>query len=303
VSARAAREGTPRVHAALAVMALLAIVAGVAMAPRRALAADTTVPPELAGIGIEERPGAPVPRDARLLDHEGRAVELGRYLEGDQPLVLVLAYYECPMLCSLVLNGALQAMKASPWTAGKEYRVAVVSFDPRDTPEAARQKRDNYVMAYGREVGPGGFDFLVGDEASVRRIADAVGFHYRWDEGTQQYAHAAGAFVITPDGRVSRALYGVSFPETHFRLALVEAGRGAIGTAWDRALLFCFHYDPNARGYVLATTRLVKASGVATVALLGIWLLRFWRGERARARARAPGAPPGAAAPLAERHP
>lgn len=289
MSSRADRDGAPRARGALALIAALGIALGAATTtPGRALAADTTIPPELAGVGIEERPGAQVPEDVRLRDHEGRAVELGRYLEGGKPLVLVLAYYECPMLCSLVLNGVLQAMKESPWTAGEEYRVVVVSFDPGDTPEAARQKRASYLTAYGREVGGDGFDFLVGDEASVRGLADAVGFQYRWDEGTQQYAHAAGAFVITPDGRLSRTLYGVYFPPKSFRLALVEAGRGAIGTAWDRALLFCFHYDPSARGYVLATTRLMKASGAATAALLGLWLLRFWRGERARGGPRAP---------------
>jgi protein SCO1/2 len=198
----------------------------------------------------------------------------------------VLGYFECPMLCSLVLNGVLQAMKESAWTAGEEYRALVVSFDPRDTPEAARKKRANYIEAYGKPVTGDGFDFLVGDEASVRALADAVGFHYRWDDTTKQYAHAAGAFVFTPDGRLSRTLYGISFPQKNFGLALREAGSGQVGSAWDRVLLFCFHYDPNARGYVLATRRLMMASGVVTVVLIGLWLIRFWRTERARTRAR-----------------
>ncbi|WP_437763990.1 SCO family protein [Sorangium sp. So ce281] len=270
-----------------ALLAVLALVVATVTPARIARAADTAVPPELTGADIVERPGALLPRDLKLRDQSGQEVELGRYAAGDKPLVLLLAYYECPMLCSLVLNGVLQAMKGGDWTAGKEYRALVVSFDPRDTPEAARKKRANYVEAYGRPVAGDGFDFLVGDERSVRALADAVGFGYRWDETTKQYAHAAGAFVFTPDGRLSRTLYGITFPQKNFNLALREAGSGQVGSAWDRVLLFCFHYDPNARGYVLATQRLMKASGAACVALLGLWLIRFWRMERSHIRARA----------------
>ncbi|KYF60969.1 SCO family protein [Sorangium cellulosum] len=269
-----------------ALLALLALVVATVTPARSARAADTTIPTELVGVDIEERPGALLPRELRLRDQSGQEVELGRYATGDKPLVLVLGYYECPMLCSLVLNGVLQAMKETDWAAGTEYRTLIVSFDPRDTPDVARKKRANYIEAYGRPVTGDGFDFLVGDEASVRALANAVGFGYRWDETTKQYAHAAGAFVFTPDGRLSRTLYGISFPQKNFSLALREAGSGKVGSAWDRVLLFCFHYDPNARGYVLATKRLMKASGAVTVVLIGLWLIRFWRTERSRSRAR-----------------
>ncbi|WP_437966394.1 SCO family protein [Sorangium sp. So ce260] len=269
-----------------ALLALLALVVATATPARSARAADTTIPTELVGVDIEERPGAVLPRELRLRDQSGQEVELGRYAAGDKPLVLVLGYYECPMLCSLVLNGVLQAMKESAWSADKEYRTLVVSFDPRDTPDVARKKRANYIEAYGRPITGNGFDFLVGDEASVRTLASTVGFGYRWDETTEQYAHAAGAFVFTPDGRLSRTLYGISFPQKNFGLALREAGSGLVGSAWDRVLLFCFHYDPNARGYVLATRRLMMASGALTVVLIGLWLIRFWRIERSRTGAR-----------------
>ncbi len=269
-----------------ALLAVLALVVATVTPARSARAADTTIPTELVGVDIEERPGAMLPRELRLRDQSGQEVELGRYATGDKPLVLVLGYFECPMLCSLVLNGVLQAMKESDWSAGKEYRTLVVSFDPRDTPDAARKKRANYIEAYGRPILGDGFEFLVGDEASVRTLADTVGFGYRWDETTKQYAHAAGAFVFTPDGRLSRTLYGISFPQKNFSLALREAGSGLVGSAWDRVLLFCFHYDPNARGYVLATKRLMMASGAFTVVLIGLWLMRFWRTERTRTRAR-----------------
>jgi protein SCO1 len=255
------------------VLALAALVC-----PRAASAKDTNVPAELDGIDIEDRHGAELPRDIALRDQDGHAITTGDYLDGKRPVLLVLAYYDCPMLCTLVINGALEEMKKLPWAAGKEYRVVVVSFDPRDTTESARKKRLNYLDAYGRPVAEKGWDFLVGDEVQVKALAAAAGFHYRWDEGQKQFAHAAGAFVYTPDGRLSRTLYGITFPS--LKLALLEASEGKIGTVVDRVLLFCFHYDPLARGYVIATTRLVRASGALTLAALALWLLRFWRRER-----------------------
>ncbi|MEO5731144.1 MAG: SCO family protein, partial [Byssovorax sp.] len=172
--------------AALA-FALLALVC-----PRAASAKDTDVPVELQGIDIEDRQGAELPRDIALRDQSGRAVTIGEYLDGKRPVMLVLAYYDCPMLCTLVINGALEEMKKLRWTAGDEYRVVVVSFDPRDTTESAAKKRLNYLDAYGRPVAEKGWDFLVGDEAQVKALAAAAGFHYRWDEGQKQFAHAAG---------------------------------------------------------------------------------------------------------------
>ncbi|HSN97182.1 MAG TPA: SCO family protein [Candidatus Nanopelagicales bacterium] len=285
----------PRLLALIAAMTL--VIAGAAPAARAgaqpaspmsrgmdAKPVDSTLPKELEGIGIEERPGAELPRDVRLRDQDGREVSIADYLGYGKPVVLVLAYYQCPMLCSMVLNGVVKAMKETPWTAGKEYRVVVVSFDPRDQADVAQKKRAAYLTVYDREVGERGFDFLVGDEASVRRLADAVGFGYRWDAETEQYAHAAGAFVATSDGRLSRTLYGISFPESTLRLALVEASQGAIGTTLDRAILFCFHYDPSAGGYVVATWRLMRAGSALTALLLGVLLLRFFRSERARTR-------------------
>jgi len=259
-------------------LAALALVFAALVPARPASAKDTAVPAELQGIDIEDRQGVPLPRDIALRDQSGRAVVVGDYLDGKRPVVLVLAYYECPMLCTLVINGALDEMKKLRWTAGDEYRVVVVSFDPRDTTASAARKRMNYLDAYGRPVAEKGFDFLVGDGAQVKALASAAGFHYRWDEDTKQFAHAAGAFVYTPDGRLSRTLYGITFPG--LKLALLEASEGKIGTVVDRVLLFCFHYDPLARGYVIATMRLVRASGVVTLSVLALWLFRFWRRER-----------------------
>lgn len=270
--------------------ALAALVLSLGVAPRAARAGEPELPQELVGVDIEERPGAVVPADVRLRDGQGREVTLGSYFDGQRPVVLVLAYYDCPMLCTLVVNGLMQGMKDIEWTAGKEYRVVVVSFDPRDTPEVAQKKREAYVGAYGRPVAERGWDFLVGDEAQVRRLADAVGFHYRWDETQKQYAHAAGAFVLTPEGKLSRTLYGIAFPPKDLRLALLEASENKLGSTWGRVLLFCFHYDPTARGYVLASRRLMMAFGALTVLVLAGFLVRQWRIEKRRASKPAEGA-------------
>ncbi|APR79668.1 Cytochrome oxidase biogenesis protein Sco1/SenC/PrrC [Minicystis rosea] len=279
--------------AALAAVTAIVCLAG---APRSSLATpptpigatppDAPTPGELGGIGIDDHAGREVPRDIALTDQNGQAVKLGDYFDGKHPVVLALAYYECPMLCSLVLKGVLDSMKEMTWTAGEEYRVVIVSFDPRDTPAKAAAKRLNHVDAYHREVKGRGFDFLVGDEANVKAVANAVGFTYRWDEREKQFAHAAGAFVLMPSGKISRTLYGMSFPD--MRLAVLEASEGKVGTVSDKFLLFCFHYDPAARGYVLATLRLMKAGGVVIMLLVGALLVRFWRVERRRSRSGRP---------------
>ena len=271
-------RGSSRLRAALWAVAL-ALVVVVRPTPARA---DTELPKELSGIDIEDRPGAQLPRDVRLKTSDGKPVVLGDYLDGQRPVVLVLAYYGCPRLCSLVLNGVMNAMKGTRESAGADYRFLVVSFDPRDTSEIAKGKRASYVDAYGRPTDARSFEFFTAEEAEVRRLADAVGFRYRWDAESEQFAHAAGAFVTTPDGRLSRTLYGVSFAAKDLELSLNEATGGKIGGALGRVLLFCFHYDPNARGYVLASMRLMKASGFVTLAAVAAWLLHFWRIERKR---------------------
>jgi len=256
----------------LAVIALLTVVGD----PLRALAQDS-IPPELEGIGIDELPGAQVSGDVTLTNQDGRTVRLSDYFDGRRPVVLVLAYYSCPMLCTLVLNGLSDAVRGLPFGAGDRFRIVTASVDPRDTVEIASQKRENYVKALGRPVSTDGWDFLVGDASQSKRLADAMGFHYRWDERQQQYAHAAGIFVLTPEGRLSRVLYGVQFEPRDLRLAVLEAGAGRITTAWERVVLFCFHYDPAGKGYAVAALRLMRAGGAVVALSLGTWLVLLWR--------------------------
>lgn len=259
---------------------LASVLASTALAEEAEVPPHLAMPPEMADIGIEERPGAPVARDVRLTNHEGREFTFGEYLDDGKPVILVLAYYQCPMLCTLVLNGIVDGLKSLAWTTGESFRTVIVSIDPTETPELAAEKRNNYLEEYGRPVGPGGLEFLVGEEAEVRKLADSVGFGYRWDEAASQYAHSAAAFVLTPDGTLSRTLYGISFTERDLRLALTEAGEGKVGSAWDRVLLFCYHYDPSARSYGLAAMRLMRAGGAATLLFLAAVFFGLSRRKR-----------------------
>jgi protein SCO1/2 len=268
------------------VLTLVALTAVVAVAaPVRA---QTNVPSDFAlretdGIEIQDRRGAELPRDVMLTAHDGRAVALGEYLDGSRPTLLVLAYYSCPQLCTVVLNGVLAGIKGLDFAIGKDFRVVVVSIDPRDTTEVAAAKRKNYLEAYGHEeLPPGDWDFLIGSEAQVRRLADTVGFPYRWDPVSQQYAHAAGVFLLTPHGKLSNTLYGITFPSRDLKFSLMEASQGQLGTAWDKVFLRCFHWDPNARGYKLAALQLMKIGGLITVVGLTFLILMLRRAERRR---------------------
>lgn len=244
------------------------------------------VPQKLRGAQIaDDRIGRAVPLDVRLTDHTGKSVTLGRYFaDGKRPLVLTLGYYRCPMLCDVVLNGLLDAVKAMPLRLGEDYAVLSVSIHPKETADLAGKKRAAYVRAIGRGLDVAGADwtFHVGEETQVKRLADAVGFGYRWDPRSEQYAHGAGIFVLDPQGRLNRVLYGVEFAPRQLKLALVEAAQGKVGTLFDRVLLSCFHYDPDSHRYGVAILGVMRLAGGATVLMLAGVLLWLWRRERRR---------------------
>lgn len=264
------------------------------------------VPVPLQNVDIAERPGAQLPKGLHFRDQDGNDVTLGDYFKDGKPVILDLAYYECPMLCSLVLNGLKDGLKQLAWTAGKDFHVVVASIDPRDSVSMAGKKRKTYLDAYGRPVTEAkGWDFLVGtpppagvdfapfkaadvqsDDRNARELSKTIGFSYHWDEKTNQYAHAAGIFVFTPDGRLSRVLYGIQFQERDLRLALTEASQGKLGTAWDHVLLLCYHYDANEHSYVLTGKRVMRYGGGLTALILGSFLVRLWRKEAAADRER-----------------
>jgi len=245
------------------------------------------VPDQLEGVGIDEHLDMALPLDLEFKNEAGETVKLGRYFDGRRPVILTLVYFGCPMLCNLVSNAQMEAMKAlKGFTPGKEYQAVTVSFDPRETPELARLKKENYVKAYGDPAVARGWHFLTGRQKEIEQLTATAGFRYRWDERQQQFAHAAAIMVVTPDGRLSRYLYGVGYDPKVLRLSLVEASQGRIGSTADRVLLYCFHYDPDQRGYVLAARNLMAAAGGLSVLIMAAWLVPVWvRASRRRGKA------------------
>jgi protein SCO1/2 len=281
--------GSPTLALARVVaVAVALLVPGVASATRvRAVAgvdAETT-PKEMEGVRIDDKAGTQLPADVHFKDQNGREVVLGDYFDGSRPVVLVMAYYTCPMLCTIVLNGVTNALREVAWNAGEAYRIVTISIDPRDTAELATQKRANYMKSYGRMIKADGWDFLTGDEANVKRLADAMGFHYKWDPVQEQYAHAAGAFVLTPKGVISRVFFGIAFNPADMKLALIEASGGRFASAIDQLLLLCFHYDPKAGKYVIAAQRVMTGGGVLMVIAVGMLLAFYFKQESKRAHA------------------
>ena len=240
--------------------------------------------PILKDAGLEQRLNEPVPLDTPFVDETGRAVTLGEYF-GRRPVVLALVYYECPMLCTQVLNGLVGSLEALRFTAGDEYEVVAISFDAGETPAMAAAKRANYLKRYSRPGSDRGVHFLTGREEDIRRVTNAVGFHFKYDPAIDQYAHPAVITVLTPEGRVSRYLFGIEFAPVDMRLALVEAADHRIGSAVDQMLLFCYHYDPESGKYGFAITNIVRLGGALTVVGLGTFILMNLRRERRQARA------------------
>ena len=246
-------------------------------------------PAQLEDIGIEDKSGAAVPRDIGLTGSDGRSFKLGEYLDGERPLLLVLAYYGCPMLCSMVLNGTIDGLKGVEKLPGQDYRVLVVSFDPRDTTAIGHDKRAAYLQAFQRPVTPidgselASFEFATGSEEEVRRLADAVGFRYRWDDTENQYAHAAGIFVLTPDAKLSTTLTGVQYPPQDITGALVDAQRGVWRSPLKSVLLFCFQYNPHTGKYNLIAGRAMRTGAALTIAAVIFFIWRMRRTEKREA--------------------
>jgi protein SCO1/2 len=234
-------------------------------------------------VGIDQRLNAQVPLELEFRDEAGRRVRLGEYFD-QQPVVLLLVYYRCPMLCNQVLNGFLKSSQALKFRLDADYQVVTVSFDPGETPQLAAEKKERYVGAYRRPGAAEGWHFLTGDEPSIERLARCVGFRYRHDAASGQFAHASGIIVLTPDGKVSKYFYGIEYPPEDLRLGLVESSAGRIGGLVDRVLLLCYHYDPTTGKYGLAIAGALRVAGSATVLAMGGFLFMMFRQERRRSR-------------------
>ena len=236
------------------------------------------VPEELKGIDIIENLDGSLPLDTVFTDDAGREVRLGDYFKGERPVLLQLGYNKCPMLCNLVLNGVFDGLQGVDWMPGREFEVVAISIDPTETAMLAKAKKEAYLAEFDRPGAGQGVHFLTGAEIMSRLVADTVGFTFRrQDDG--EFAHAAAIYLITPDGRISRYMYGTRFEAADLRMGLLEASEGRIGSTLDRFILWCHIYDPDARGYVLQARRVMSLGGLATLLVLGGGLAAFWRVE------------------------
>jgi len=226
-------------------------------------------PSALTGVTIEQRLNSQLPLDAAFRDEYGQAVKLSDYFGKGRPVILALVYYDCPMLCTQILNGMVRAAKVLSFTPGKDYEVVAISFDAREGPKEARLKKAIYMKDYGHPETAAGWHFLTGDQDSIKRVTDAVGFRYKWDVYTATFAHASAIYVLTPDGRLSKYFYGIEYSPKDMRLGLVEASQNKIGNAVDQILLFCYHFDPTSAKYTFVAMDLLRGAGAATVLLLG----------------------------------
>ena len=242
------------------------------------------LPVALEEVRVDEQLGAQVPLDEVLTDDQGQPVALRSLFREGKPVVLALVYYDCPMLCGLIQSGLARAMRENGLVPGQDFRAVSISFAPEEKPALARERRRGYLQSMGLSEASDAWSFWVDRGGAARRIADAVGFHYKKDEVSGEWAHLAAIFVLAPDGRVSRYLYGIEFPSKDFRLSLVEAGDGKVGTSFDKLVLTCYRYDPASRKYQPFALGFVRAGGaLAFVGLAGLIAGLVWR-ERKKAR-------------------
>jgi len=233
-------------------------------------------------VTVTEKLNTKIPLDLEFTNEEGRPVRIGDYFEDGKPVLLTLNYFECPMLCTLQLNGLIEGLKGLDLEIGRDLRVLTVSFDPGETWKMARLKKQNYLRELGKPGAESAWGFLTGRSEPIKKLTEAVGYGYRWDEMSQQYVHPAVAMVLTPDGVLSRYLYGIEFDPKTLRLSAVEAADGKIGTTMDRFILFCFQYNAEEGKYAVVARNLMKVFGAVWAVIIGSVLFTFWRMERNR---------------------
>jgi protein SCO1 len=276
-----------RLRTITAAGAILALAVALAAAPVAAqtmpgglmqpTAPKNVLPSELEAVQVTEHLGETLPLDMVLTDHEGRQVKLGDYFGKGKPVIVNLGYYGCPMLCGLVLNGLNKGLKQLSYLPGREFDVVSVTIDPKEDTALAKQKRESILEELGKEGAGAGWSFNTASEADIKRLADAVGFGYRWDEKGEQWAHAAVIAIASPEGKIARYLYGIEFSPKDLKLALLDASEGKVGSTVDRLLLYCFHYDSESKGYVLFARNMMKLGGVVTLVALGAFWFAMWR--------------------------
>jgi protein SCO1/2 len=263
----------------------VAMLACVASLPVLAETQNLHLPPQLQGVGIDQRLNAQVPLDTMFRDETGASVPLRKYFDG-KAVIIAPVYYTCPMLCTQILRGLVSGLKPLSLRPGKDFNVVAISFDPSNTPQDAASKREMYARRYwGRKGGNQGFHFLVGSPQSIHAVMSAIGFRYRWDPKAKMFAHASGVMVLTPEGRVSRYFYGVEYEPKDLKLGLMDSSNHHIGSLADEILLFCCKYDPTTGKYTLTVLSVLWWAGVLTLLAMGTGFLLLWRSDIRRTRA------------------
>ncbi len=237
------------------------------------------MPTALKNVGIEQKLDAQLPLDAQFKDENGNIIKLGDYFNKGRPVILALVYYECPMLCNEVLNGLTGSLKGMSFDAGKDFDVLAISFDARenDKPDLAKNKKASYVARYGHEGAENGWHFLTGTQDEIDKVTQAVGFNYHFDEASNQFAHAGGIMILTPEGKISRYFYGIDYAPKDLKFGIMDSAQSKIGNPAEQLYLYCFHYDPSTGKYGLAILRVLRLMGVATILGLGVLFFVFWR--------------------------
>jgi len=240
---------------------------------------STGLPDALKTIGIEQKLGAQLPLDTELKDENGQAVKLGSFFKEGRPVIVAFVYYECPMLCNQVLNGLTGSLKGMSLVPGKDFEVVAISFDARENAKAdlAKNKKANYMERYGHPGTEDGWHFLTGTQESIDKLTTAAGFNYKWDEKSNQFAHAAGIMIANPNGTLSRYFYGIDYAPKDIKFGLMESADNKVGTPAEKLLLYCFHYDPASGKYGFAILRLMRVGGILTLLGLGVMGFVFWR--------------------------
>ena len=269
-----------RLHLNRIFLLACAIYGAAVLVPSTVHAAEGDLPGPLRDVGFDQNLGQALPLDATFVDEGGREVRLGDFFHDGRPVVLALVYYECPMLCDMVLNGLVSSLDILTFQPGKDYEVVVVSFDPTEDAVLAANKKREYLVQFDREGAREGMHFLTGESPSIDALTRAVGFRYVYDEEKDQYAHAAGVTVATPEGEIARYLFGIEYAPKDLRLALVEAAQMRIGSAVDQLLLFCYNYDPVTGKYGAATMRMIQIGGALTIGALALFILLSRRRDR-----------------------
>lgn len=232
--------------------------------------------PELQKIDVEEHLGETIPLDLKFTNHAGEEVPLNNYFNRGKPVALVLAYYECPMLCTLVLNGLTTAAYKTKLELAEDYQILTVSIDPGETSDLAAAKKRAHMKMLEKNPADSGWAFFVGKQNQIDQLAEAIGFKYYYDEKRDEYAHPALVTLLTEKGKISRYLYGIEFSPLDLKLGLLEAGEGRVGSSLDKLILYCYHYDPDANGYTVLAGNVMKLGGVVTLILLGLFLGILW---------------------------